>query len=191
MRWKRWWERLTGRADADLDRELRTHLALEEEEQIDAGLTARNARDAARRALGNATLVKEDTRAAWGWTAVERCARDIRYGVRGLWRTKWISAAAIITLALGIGANTALFSVVDAVLLHALPFRDPQQLVMATQDSAALQKHVDNFAPTTFFDWKRHAQSFTDLAAIHAIRVKLVVHGEPMEVSAQSVSANV
>ena len=153
MRSKRWWwERLTGRADTDLDRELRTHLALEEEEQIDAGLTVQDARYAARRAFGNATLVKEDTRAAWGWTPVERCARDIRYGLRGLWRTKWISAAAIITLALGIGANTALFSVVNAVLLHALPFRDAQQLVMATQNNAVRQRTVDNFAPTTFFD---------------------------------------
>jgi putative ABC transport system permease protein len=191
MRAKRWWDRLTGRADADLDRELRAHLALEEEEQRDAGRTARDARDGARRALGNLPLIREDTRAAWGWTAIERAARDVRYGLRGLWRTKWLSAAAVITLALGIGANTALFSVVDAVLLHALPFREPRQLVMVTQDSAGLQQTVDTFAPTTFFDWRRHAQSFIDLAAIHKIRVNLLVRGEPLQAQAQEVSPNV
>ena len=178
-----------GRADADLDRELRTHLALEEDEQIDAGLAPRDARDAARRALGSMTLVKEDTRAAWGWIAVEQCARDLRYGLRGLWRTKWISAAAVITLALGIGANTALFSVVDAVLLRALPFREPDQLVVVTQDSSAIGQNVNQFAPTTFFDWKRHSESLGDLAALHNIRVNLVVRGEPMQVAAQEVTA--
>jgi predicted permease len=186
---RHWWDRITGRADADLDRELRAHLELEEIEQLEAGLTPQQARDAARRAFGRAMLVKDDTRAAWGWTAVEHRVRDVRVGLRALWRTKWLTAAAIITLAIGIGANTALFSVIDAVLLRTLPFRDPRQLVMITQKPAAADANRQ-FAPTTFFDWKQHNESFSDLAAIRSVRANLIAGGDPIQLLGQNVSAN-
>src|SRR5215472_1503835 len=117
----------------ELERELRLHLELETEEQRDAGLPREEARCAARRIFGNPTLVKEEVREMRRWASLERFAQDVSYALRTLWRAKWISIAAVATLAVGIGANTALFSVVDTVLLRSLPFQEPDQLVMLAQ----------------------------------------------------------
>jgi hypothetical protein len=96
-------------------------------------LPPEEARYAARYVFRNMALVKEEVREMWRWTTLERFGQDVRYGLRTLWRAKWISLAAVATLALGIGANTALFSVVDTVLLRSLPFPDPDRLMMITQ----------------------------------------------------------
>src|SRR5207342_254318 len=84
---------------------------------------------AARREFGNITLIEEDSRTAWGWTALESFFADIRYGLRSMRRNPGFTALAILSLALGIGANTAIFSLVNTLMLRTLPVRDPQQLV--------------------------------------------------------------
>src|SRR5262245_37370022 len=96
--WRRLLDRLTGSADHDLDRELRAHLELEVEEQRESGLSPQEARHAAQRAFGNTTLVKEETRAVWGWTSVEILSQDLRYTLRMLRRMPGFTAVVVVSL---------------------------------------------------------------------------------------------
>ena len=126
--------------ERDLEREIREHLELEAEEQRESGLAPVEARNAARRTFGNATLVTEDTRAVWNWTTLEHLAQDVRYALRTMRKNPGFSAAAVLSLALGIGANTAIFSLIDALLLRSLPVRNPAELVqvMIVEDGKAI-----------------------------------------------------
>jgi predicted permease len=116
-------------AESDLQRELQSHLDLETAEQHESGLPADQAYYAARRAFGNPTLVTEDVRESWSLAWLEHFFRDLRYGARSLLKSPGFSAVAVLTLALGIGANTAIFSAIDVLMLRPLPFSSPDQLV--------------------------------------------------------------
>ena len=121
---------------------------------------------------------------------METLLKDISYGVRGLWKRPGFTVVAVLTLALGIGANTAIFSVVNAVLLRPLQFRDPDQLVMIWEDAAFIGFPRNTPAPANYVDWKNQTQSFADVAATHELTFNLTGDGEPERVAAYGVTAN-
>jgi hypothetical protein len=115
-------------AERELNDEIRAHLEIEEDEQRAAGVSGVEARDAARRAFGNVTLAKEASRDAWIFRWLEELFQDVRYALRQMRRNPGFTAVAILTLALGIGANTAIFTLVNNVMLQKLPVKHPEQL---------------------------------------------------------------
>jgi len=159
--WRPW--SLRQRRDEDLDRELRSHLDLEAEDQQEAGLAAEEARYAARRALGNTALVKEDTRAIWGWTSLEGLGQDLRYALRTMLKSPGFSTVTVFSLALGIGANTAIFTFINAALLKPLPYPDADRIVALEQRPLKSQR-TTFVHPRSFVPWHDRSQSFEALA---------------------------
>ena len=164
-----WWQ--AKKRNEDLQRELRSDLELEEEEQREGGVPAEEARYAALRAFGNPTLIREQTRAEWGWGWLENVLRDLRIGVRTLLRSPGFSIIAVVVMALCIGAATSLFTIVRSVLLRPLPFRDPDHLVMLYEHRSGEAASTGDFtynpvAPADFYDWRSKTHAFEDMAVV-------------------------
>jgi predicted permease len=151
------------RRDDDIARELRAHLELEAEEQGDRGVTSEEARHAARRLFGNATLVQEDTRAVWRSVVRDQTVEDVRYALRGARKSLGFSAVAILSLALGVGATTAVFGVLNAVALRPLPVAEPDRLALIQPQLRG--KKFPLFNPL-FEEMQRSQQSFSGVFAI-------------------------
>ncbi|HKF47659.1 MAG TPA: ABC transporter permease [Terracidiphilus sp.] len=156
------------RAAAQLDRELEFHLDRQVQENIAAGMNRQDARAAALRTFGNLALLRDQARATWSWSTLESILRDLRIGVRTLLRAPGFTMIAIVVMALGIGANIALFTVVRGVLLSPLPYLQPQQLVTLYQDDSN-GKHSDPYLPLdagSFWEWQNAVKGSAELALI-------------------------
>jgi len=173
--------------DADLEEEMRLHLALRQEEQLQSEMTPEDARAAARRQFGNATYLKEESHIAWGWEWYENLAQDLHYALRTLRKSPGFTAVAILTLALGIGANSALFSVVNGVLLSPLPYPEPERLVAAYTKT----RSTDSASVTylNFLDWEKDNKSFADLGVFRSEDYLLTGVGDSERLSGYQISA--
>ena len=166
--------------EQDLEKELSAHLDLEAEELRDSGVSPKEARFAASRALGNSSLVKEEVREAWGWMWLEQLGQDLRHGFRALWKNPGFAMVAVLSLALGIGGNAAMFSLVNGVLLRPLPFSEPGRLVRVT-----------GFYPKGALTTMQEQSSTMEIAGLTTDgEFNLTGQGEALRVAGTAVSAN-
>src|SRR5260370_954478 len=168
-----WLHRLFHRrADAELDEEIRFHLAQEVQLRIDRGESPQEAARAAQRAFGNTTLVKEVTRQMWGSIWVEDFLRDVRHALRGMRRAPTFTSIAVLSLALGIGANTAIFSLIDAVMLRLLPVERPEELVAFSIPSG---RGSYGFSYPLFEALRDHNQTLSGMFAVSGATLSVTV----------------
>jgi putative ABC transport system permease protein len=194
MTWLRvFFHRLRGmifkrRFERDLEEEIRSHLEMQIEENVRQGMAPEDARQAASRKFGGVVQVKEAYRDRLSLAAVETAFQDLRYGLRMLRRNPGFTFVAVLTLALGIGANTAIFSVVNAVLLRSLPYREPDRLVMLSYYRA---REGARFATGSWYlDWRDQAKAFEQIASYRFGTADLTGSGEPERLSAAFISSN-
>ena len=177
--------------DKELDEELRFHMEKDASRLVAAGADPEEARFVARRAFGNASVVAELARDASRLAWLERLSQDVRYALRALRKSPGFTAVAVLSLALGIGANAAIFSVVNATLLRSLPFENPDRLVRVWEwemRSTRVGADRSDVAPANFLDWQRQSHSFIGLAAYATGDVALTGIGDPTEIKIASVS---
>ncbi len=150
----------------DLDQDIRDHIERETQDNIECGMSPEEARYAALRKFGNVTRVKEETREVWSSVWLEQLLQDVRFGLRMLRKSPGFTAVAALTLALGIGANTYIFSVVDALLFRSLEFPDPGRIVALWERLPSAGVDRNELSPANFLDWQAQNHSFDHMAAI-------------------------
>lgn len=173
--------------ESELEEELQSHLRMAVKDRTDRGETQDEASGAARRELGNIGLIKEVTREMWGWASFERLMQDLRYGLRMLRKSPGFTAIAILTLALGIGANTALFSVVNGVLFNPLPYPHPEQLVWLAESKPNFATGSISFP--NFLDWQKSNQTFTSMGLSRGYSYNLTGLGEAEQLRGRLISS--
>jgi putative ABC transport system permease protein len=179
-----------GRTDREINDEMEQHLERLTERYRAEGLSPEEARNAARREFGGLEQMKEAARGERILMWPAEFLQDVRYGLRTLAKNPGFTIVAVAALALGIGANTAIFSVVNSVLLRPLPFKDPNQLVMVWDEQTHLGFPKDTPTPANFLDWQRQNSVFAGMAAMAPRSFNLTGTGEPERLDGRRVSAN-
>ncbi|HEX8687061.1 MAG TPA: permease prefix domain 1-containing protein, partial [Pyrinomonadaceae bacterium] len=176
--------------EREMEEELRFHLRMRAEENVRRGMTPDEAERAALRSFGQWARVKENCRDFKGGGLVEVLLQDVKFGARTLRKNPGFTLVAVLTLALGIGANTAIFSVVEAVLLRALPYRDAERVVVLWENNRLRGRPHNVVNQGNFLDWRAQAASFEGMAAFADQRYGLTGGGAPEEVAAQAATPN-
>jgi putative ABC transport system permease protein len=177
------------RVEDDLDDEIQTHIEMATEENLRRGMNLADARFAARRSFGGIEQIKEAHREGRGFPALEAIVKDLQFALRSLRNKPGFAAATVMTLALGIGSCTIVFSVINAVLLTSLPYPDPEQLVFA---SGRRGSETSAISPLDFLDYRKRNRSFSELAAMTSSLIPMTLTGipEPKRVQVAPASGN-
>lgn len=180
------------RALNGLDEDIRDHLARETQDNLDRGMPPDEARRQAMLKFGNVALTREDTRAVWTWQWLDQIVQDSRHAIRALRRNPGYAAVAVLTLALGVGANTAIFSVVHSVLIRPLPYASPEQLVSISSHIPQMQARFPTLPvrAVDFLELRRSSRSLAELAAVTDAEFNLTGTSEPEKLFGARVSAN-
>jgi putative ABC transport system permease protein len=194
----RWWNEFKDlirklnrrRAERELEEEIRAHLELETREKIQAGLSPEEARYAARQAFGSVVSTKEESRVIWGFGRLETFWQDLRYGMRMLIKNPGFTFVAVLTLALGIGANTAVFSVVNAVLLRPLPYPHSERLVKVMQVRTKTGLTESEHSYLSFTDYRTRNSVFEAMTAYSDDDATLLEGEFPERIDGLTVSAD-
>jgi putative ABC transport system permease protein len=194
----RWWHELKylirrlnrRRSEQEAEEEIQIHLELETSEKIEAGLSPEDARYAARQAFGSVAIAKEDSRAVWGLRTLEILGQDLRYGLRMMLKRPGFTLIAIGMVAIGVAANTAVFSVADGLILRPFDFPNQDRLVMIWTQSRSAGSHHKYIPNPLFTDWQEQNQSFKQLVRFTGRLDYLTGAHEPEQVWGNLVSAN-
>jgi len=189
----KWLARLFARRRRydDLSASIQEHLEEKIEELMQAGMPREEAMRAARREFGNVALIEQRGREAWHWPTTESVWADVKFALRQLRKSSGFTAAALITLALGIGADAAVFSLFDTVLLHPLPYRDPGRLMQVTEVEPSQGTDEFGVAIQEAQDYQRRSQTFAEMGTFESGDFDLTDEGEPLRVNAARVSHSV
>ena len=182
------WSGGRERRRRELNEEIAGHLQMAARDREERGESRAGADATARRELGNAGVIQDVTHDQWAWTWLENLLQDLRYGARTLRKSPGFAAVAILTLALGIGVNTALFSVVNGVLLNPLPYAQPNQLVELWWDRTPGQHSSVPYL--NFLDWQKESTAFSAVGAYLQDNMIVTGTGEPERVDGVKISAN-
>jgi putative ABC transport system permease protein len=178
----------TQAVEGELDDELRFHFEQQREKYMQSGLTHDEALRRVRLDFGGMDQVKEECREARGVGVMETLVQDVRYALRTLRKAPGFTSVAVLTLALGIGANTAIFSVVDGVLLRPLPYRDPARLIALNETTPKVG--MVSVSYPDFLDWRAQSRSFSEMAAVYGVGFNLAGINQPENISGEAVSTN-
>ncbi len=189
---ERFKQRLTRRKIlGDLSDEIKQHIAEKTEALIAGGMRREEAKAAAIREFGNPTAIEENGRDVWRWPVIDAVSGDVKFALRQIRKNSGFALTAILTLGLGIGATTAIFSLVNAVLLRPLPFPQQDRLMWLRQQDPTLPGGIpESLSYPDYFDWRAQNHTFTGIASYRGVTAILESGGEPQHLDAMLVSAN-